>query len=96
MAEEKTEQCQAGGDCKGKDQPAAVKDKVAGSPEKKAAAEMNGEEPRENGGKQSPEPPKDMRAIVLSGYGGLKCVKSLRKPEPTLGPGEVLIKVKSW
>lgn len=43
-----------------------------------------------------PEPPKEMRAVVLTGFGGLKSVKILKKPEPTLGEGEVLIRVKAW
>lgn len=46
--------------------------------------------------KEEPEPPKDMRAIVLTGFGGLKTVKVMKKPEPTLGEGEVLIRVKAW
>lgn len=43
-----------------------------------------------------PEPPKEMRAVVLTGFGGLKSVKILKKPEPTLSEGEVLIRVKAW
>lgn len=43
-----------------------------------------------------PETPKDMRAIVLTGFGGLKTVKVMKKPEPTLNEGEVLIRVKAW
>lgn len=42
------------------------------------------------------EPPKEMKAVVLTGFGGLKSVKLLKKPEPTLGEGEVLIRVKAW
>lgn len=42
------------------------------------------------------EPPKEMRAVVLTGFGGLKSVKILKKPEPTLNEGEVLIRVKAW
>lgn len=41
------------------------------------------------------EPPKEMKAVVLTGFGGLKSVKLLKKPEPTLGEGEVLIRVKA-
>lgn len=42
------------------------------------------------------EPPKkEMRAVVLTGFGGLKSVKILKKPEPTLGEGEILIRVKA-
>ncbi|OWR54680.1 vesicle amine transport protein [Danaus plexippus plexippus] len=37
-----------------------------------------------------------MRAVVLTGFGGLKTVKILKKPEPTVGEGEVLIRVKAW
>lgn len=40
--------------------------------------------------------PKEMRAVVLTGFGGLKSVKILKKPEPTLNEGEVLIRVKAW
>lgn len=43
-----------------------------------------------------PEPPKEMRAVVLTSFGGLKSVKTLKKPEPTVGEGEVLIRVKAW
>ncbi|GLV43510.1 hypothetical protein CBL_04052 [Carabus blaptoides fortunei] len=42
-----------------------------------------------------PETPKDMRAIILTGFGGLKTVKVMKKPEPTLNEGEVLIRVKA-
>lgn len=45
---------------------------------------------------QEAEPPKEMRAVVLTGFGGLKSVKILKKPEPTVGEGEVLIRVKAW
>lgn len=41
-------------------------------------------------------PKKEMRAVVLTGFGGLKSVKILKKPEPTLNEGEVLIRVKAW
>ncbi|CAH2226397.1 jg18118, partial [Pararge aegeria aegeria] len=44
--------------------------------------------------KETP-PPKEMRAVVLTGFGGLKTVKILKKPEPTLAEGEVLIRVKA-
>lgn len=42
------------------------------------------------------EAPKEMRAVVLTGFGGLKSVKILKKPEPALSEGEVLIRVKAW
>ncbi|CAG9762063.1 unnamed protein product [Ceutorhynchus assimilis] len=40
-------------------------------------------------------PKKEMRAVVLTGFGGLKSVKILKKPEPTVNDGEVLIRVKA-
>ncbi|XP_013774631.1 synaptic vesicle membrane protein VAT-1 homolog-like [Limulus polyphemus] len=39
--------------------------------------------------------PKEMRAVILSGFGGLKAVKIMKKPLPTVGKGEVLIRVKA-
>lgn len=45
---------------------------------------------------QEKEAPKEMRAVVLNGFGGLKSVKILKKPEPTPNEGEVLIRVKAW
>lgn len=39
--------------------------------------------------------PKEMRAVVLTGFGGLKSVKILKRPEPSLGEGEVLIRIKA-
>jgi len=41
------------------------------------------------------EPVKEMKAVVLSGFGGLKSVKILQKPQPSPQEGEVLIRVKS-
>lgn len=64
--------------------------------EKKIEENGEGEKPKENGEEKSTPEPKDMRAIVLNGFGGLKSVKALRKPEPILGEGEVLIRVKAW
>ncbi|CAH0550798.1 unnamed protein product [Brassicogethes aeneus] len=62
----------------------------------------NNKEVKENGTGESAEPvaeekeaPKEMRAVVLNGFGGLKSVKILKKPEPTLNEGEVLIRVKA-
>lgn len=56
-----------------------------------AAAAANGDEKEED----KPEPPKEMRAIVLTGFGGLKGVKVLKKPEPQAQAGEVLIRVRA-
>lgn len=64
--------------------------------EKKVEENGEGEKPKENGEEKPTPEPKDMRAIVLNGFGGLKSVKALRKPEPALGEGEVLIRVKAW
>lgn len=64
--------------------------------EKKIEENGEGEKPKENGEEKPTPEPKDMRAIVLNGFGGLKSVKALRKPEPALGEGEVLIRVKAW
>ncbi|KAI4499810.1 hypothetical protein M0802_005066 [Mischocyttarus mexicanus] len=63
--------------------------------EKKVEENGEDEKARENGEEKPTPEPKDMRAIVLNGFGGLKSVKALRKPEPTLGEGEVLIRVKA-
>lgn len=50
-----------------------------------------------NGKTVAEEPPKaEMKAVVLTGFGGLKSVKILKKPEPTLAEGEVVIRVKAW
>lgn len=57
------------------------------------------EEVKENGtgdAEQEKEAPKEMRAVVLTGFGGLKSVKILKKPEPSVTDGEVLIRVKAW
>ncbi|KAF7995610.1 hypothetical protein HCN44_006717 [Aphidius gifuensis] len=63
--------------------------------EDKKVEENGDEKPKENGDeKQTPEP-KDMRAIVLNNFGGLKSLKAQRKPEPTIAEGEVLIRVKA-
>lgn len=42
------------------------------------------------------DPPKEMRSIVLTGFGGFKGVKILKKPEPAPQAGEVLIRVRAW
>ncbi|KAG5321766.1 VAT1L protein, partial [Acromyrmex heyeri] len=63
--------------------------------EKKVEENGEGEKPKENGEEKTTPEPKDMRAIVLNGFGGLKSVKALKKPEPALGEGEVLIRVKA-
>lgn len=94
----------AEGDGVQQQQQEVVNDKEASSGNKKQKNNENekvvvengdGGKPKENGEKSSQEPPKDMRAVVLNGFGGFKSVKALRKPEPTLGDNEVLIKVRA-
>lgn len=68
------------------------------------AATTNGEATAKENGDKTPEQEqapavKDMRAVVLSGFGGLKSVKPGKKPEPqgaATPENEVLIKVKAW
>lgn len=70
------------------------------------AAVAGDEQATTNGGSTTPDekakaeekkedPPKEMRAVVLTGFGGFKNVKILKKPEPTPQAGEVLIRVKA-
>ncbi|XP_011313671.1 synaptic vesicle membrane protein VAT-1 homolog-like [Fopius arisanus] len=63
--------------------------------EDKKIEENDEEKPKENGEEKQIAETKDMRAIVLNGFGGLKSVKALKKPEPTIAEGEVLIRVKA-
>ena len=41
-------------------------------------------------------PPKLMKSLVLTGFGGMKMIKVLQRPEPKLADGEVLIRVRTW
>lgn len=66
--------------------------KVEETPKPEQDGAVKTEEPE----KPVEEPPKEMRAVVLTGFGGLKSVKVLKKPEPTVAEGEVLIRVKAW
>lgn len=50
----------------------------------------------ENAVSPPPPPTKEMKTIVLTGFGGLKMVKVQNKPEVTAKEGEVLIRVKAW
>lgn len=73
----------------GGDAPAS-EEKVNGDTTPDAAATKAEEAPKE-------EPPvKEMRAVVLTGFGGYKGVKIQKKPEPSCGAGEVLIRVRAW
>jgi hypothetical protein len=64
-----------------------------------AEAQTNGNGTSEEAAKEEEkkeDPPKEMRSIVLTGFGGYKGVKTLKKPEPTVEAGEVLIRVRAW
>ncbi|CAG5118696.1 unnamed protein product, partial [Candidula unifasciata] len=44
----------------------------------------------------APAPPvKEVKSIVLTGFGGVKMMKVQQRPEPTAGDEEVLIRVKA-
>lgn len=62
------------------------------------AESKQGQEAGQDAGKAAEaEAPKEMRAVVLNGFGGLKSVKIVRRPEPAqLADGEVLIRVQLW
>ncbi|EAT37321.1 AAEL010652-PA [Aedes aegypti] len=67
--------------------------------EQKPTEETNGtstEDKAKSEPKEELPPPKEMRAVVLTGFGGFKNVKILKKPEPAPQTGEVLIRVKAW
>lgn len=71
----------------------------AGDKQEKPAATEEQQQPKaeQGNGKAAEEPAKpEMKAVVLTGFGGLKSVKILKKPEPSLADGEVIIRVKSW
>lgn len=76
----------------GDQEPKPVEDKEQVEEKQDAPAEDAAEE-------KTPEVPvKEMRAVVLTGFGGLKSVKVQKKPEPSLqgSAGEILIRVKAW
>ncbi|GBP62563.1 Synaptic vesicle membrane protein VAT-1 homolog-like [Eumeta japonica] len=82
--------------------PAAAAPATDATPTENGATDTTPEEATDKGAgatsdaeKEVP-PPKEMRAVVLTGFGGLKTVKILKKPEPAVGEGEVLIRVKAW
>lgn len=39
---------------------------------------------------------KEMRAVILAGFGGLNKLRVTKKPMPELQEGEVKIRVKAW
>ncbi|XP_068203950.1 synaptic vesicle membrane protein VAT-1 homolog-like [Palaemon carinicauda] len=61
----------------------------------KVEGETKTEEETKPEEKQDEEkPPKEMRAVILNGFGGLKSVKIVKRPEPVLADGEVLVRVQ--
>ena len=52
--------------------------------------------PVENAPGAAAEPVKEMRAIVLNGFGGIKQAQMKKVPEVKPKEGEVLIRVKAW
>lgn len=77
------------------DVQAAPAPEKATTPAENGSAESAADESPEKAVEEKEEPPKEMRAVVLTGFGGLKSVKILKKPEPTLNEGEILIRVKA-
>lgn len=74
----------------------AEEQKTENPPEESKDVKENGTGDAEPVAEAEKEAPKEMRAVILTGFGGLKTVKILKKPEPTLNEGEVLIRVKAW
>lgn len=77
-----------------------MSDKEIKTGERQDTEQDNESKPAENGEateeKMIEKPVKEMRAVVLTSFGGLKSVKIQRRPEPTPADGEVLISVKAW
>lgn len=72
-------------------------EKDAAATEAAPAAEANAEGGAAKGDEAAAAPPsKQMKCLVLSGFGGMKMIKVLQKPEPKAADGEVLIRVKIW
>ncbi|XP_046395244.1 synaptic vesicle membrane protein VAT-1 homolog-like [Ischnura elegans] len=61
----------------------------------KDTAEKQTEENGEKKAAVEQPPAKEMRAVVLTAFGGLKSIKVMKKPEPSVAEGEVLIRVKA-
>lgn len=64
----------------------------------KPSEETNGtsEKAADAKAEENAPPVKEMRAVTLTGFGGFKNVKILKKPEPSPQAGEVLIRVRAW
>lgn len=63
--------------------------------EVKPTAASSGTDGEEKPSEPQKEPVKEMRACVLTGFGGLKTVKVQKKPEPTAGEEQVLVRVRA-
>ncbi|KAG5888213.1 hypothetical protein JTB14_036224 [Gonioctena quinquepunctata] len=74
----------------------AEEQKVEVASEAEKEVKENGTGDAEPVAEAEKEVPKEMRAVVLTGFGGLKSVKILKKPEPIVNEGELLIRVKAW
>lgn len=72
-------------------QPAAEKssEETNGTTAEKTAADEKAK------AEENAPPVKEMRAVTLTGFGGFKNVKILKKPEPSPQAGEVLIRVRA-
>lgn len=85
--------------------PAATEPEKTPTAEKQENGHGDNAEPQTNGTTENDvekkeeekevDPPKEMRSVVLTNFGGFKGVKILKKPEPTAQAGEVLIRVKA-
>ena len=64
-------------------------------PEENATAPAEGAEGGAATAAENASPPKEMRAVTLTGYGGIKMVKVQKRPEVKPVEGEVLIRVKA-
>lgn len=76
-----------------KDAAPAAGDNATAAPPAANAEGGEGGKAGEEGATAAP-PPKQMKSVVLTGFGSMKMIKVLQKPEPKAGDGEVLIRVK--
>ncbi|KAL8574525.1 hypothetical protein ACOMHN_005902 [Nucella lapillus] len=75
--------------------PATSDNAATATPAAPAADAEGGEVKAEAEGATAAPPPKQMKSVVLTGFGGMKMIKVLQKPEPKAGDGEVLVRVKA-
>ncbi|KAK7115178.1 synaptic vesicle membrane protein VAT-1 homolog-like isoform X2 [Littorina saxatilis] len=76
---------------------AAAPEGAQATPEGDAAAKAATEAGKaaEEAAAAAAPPPKQMKCVVLTGFGGIKMIKVQQKPEPKLAEGEVLIRAKA-